>query len=76
MKKQRCFSDLAKLDCLRDKRCGIPEFILSTDKSYELVYDLLIKLAKLKGFSAATRVTKEHIEFIEDNKESSFSFDY
>lgn len=68
--------DLAKLDIERAHRCGIPECILSTDKSPQLVYELLLRMAKLKGFGVATKADEEHIQFIRSKKLSGYVLDY
>ncbi|MFH1768236.1 MAG: nickel pincer cofactor biosynthesis protein LarB [Candidatus Omnitrophota bacterium] len=75
MKKIACLQDVAKLDIGRIHRCAIPEFILAADKSPELVYNLLVKMAHKAGISAATKVNPAHRAFIEKQKPGGLTFD-
>jgi len=50
--------DLARLDICREKRGGIPEFILAEGKESKDVPKLMINMANEKGKAIATRVDK------------------
>lgn len=51
--------DVARLDIYRDKRCSIPEVILTEGKEPKWAAELLIAIAKERGMAIATRVDKE-----------------
>jgi len=68
--------EVAKLDIERGCRTSIPEFILSLDKSPQLVSRLLLKMAKIKGLGIATKVNFKTLNLIKKNKPSGYTLDY
>ncbi|MCG2680433.1 MAG: nickel pincer cofactor biosynthesis protein LarB [Kiritimatiellae bacterium] len=68
--------DIAKLDIFRDKRCGIPEFILAEGKNPEDVFTLLIAMAREKGKAMATRVDKKCLNRISKGITQRFRLKY
>ncbi len=69
------FNRIAELDMLREKRCGIPEFIFSCGKSPQLVYKLLVELAEQKGFGVATKLSQEQFVFLSRKRKKGYVFD-
>ncbi len=75
VKKTDYFNKIVELDMLRNKRCGVPEFILSGGKSPQLIWVLLVKMAKDKGFGVATRLSWKQMSFLRKKKIKGFVFD-
>ncbi|MFQ5867797.1 MAG: nickel pincer cofactor biosynthesis protein LarB [bacterium] len=59
MRNIKHIKDLARLDICREKRSGIPEFILAEGKEWKDVTKLMINMAKAKGKAIATRADKK-----------------
>jgi len=64
--KLRFVEGLARLDVYRDRRAGIPEFVLAEGKKPEWVAKLLLEMVEERGKAMATRVGEACLEKIKE----------
>lgn len=76
MKNIKHLKNLARLDLCREKRSGIPEFILALGKEPEDVTKLLINMTKEKGKAIATKVDKKCLDKIKQTIPQSYQMKY